>query len=209
MRKKVLFSFREVSHRIDDEAWDVRNFSWDLHLGERAVLYCQRPAQYEVLWRLMQRNLKPKHGVIEELRPVSTSSDQMISSRLNLSETMNRALESKLFEEHVWVEGKRMHVQSMMDQLQIPLSERHIPLQRVKPAILHRFQALLFMAARVQLLLARELPLQVDEITANALQGWHPYFPGTLIFFGKLPPQVGEFRTTLNVQLDGMVEIHF
>ena len=208
MRKKVLFAFREVNHWLDDEEWDLRDFSWKLHYGERVRLHCQRPTQYEVLWRLLQRNLKPKQGVIEEFRTISTSSDEMISSRVNLSGTMNRALESKLFEEHLWVSGKRMHVQTMMDRLQIPISERHIPVRRVAPPILHRFQALLFMAARVQLLLGKQLLPVMDDITTQVFQEWHPHFPGALVLFGDLPHFVDGFDTSLEVFADGRVEIH-
>ncbi len=207
MRKKVLLDFREVNHWLDAEAWDLRDFSWKLHYGERVRLRCQRPTQYDVLWRLLQRNLKPKRGVIEELRSIPTSSDEMIASRVNQSETMNRALESKLFDEHLWINGRRVHVQAMMDRLEIPLAERHIPVRRVTPPVLHRFHALLFMAARVQLLLGRQLLPVMDRLTAQALRDWHPHFPGALVLFGDLPHSVDGFDTSLEVLADGSVEI--
>ena len=207
MRKKVLFAFRDVTHWLDDEERDLRHFSWKLHAGERVHLRCQRPIQYEVLWRLLQRNLKPKQGVIEEIHPVSTSSDQMIASRVNLNETMKRALESKLFDDHLWVGGKRLHVHYMMDLLQIPLSERRLPLRRVTPVARQRFEALLFMAARVQLLLGRQLFTAIDALTLQVFEEWHPYFPGALIVLGDMPPSLKGFDTSIEVHADGKVEI--
>ncbi len=207
MYKKVLLTFRDISHRCDEEAWDVRDFSWKLHYGERIQLHCHRPEQYDVLWRLLERNLKPKQGTIEELHPVTWSSDQSINSRLNMNDTMNHALKSKLFEERPWIAGKRTHVQNLMDRLQIHLSERHQPLHGISPISLQRFQALLFMAARVQLLLGKQVFSSMDEITLPVFQEWNQNFCGALVLFGDASPPGVDLNTRITVQNDGTVII--
>ena len=185
MAQKVLLSFHEVSHRFADEAWDLQQFSWNLHYGECVQLTCERDEQYQALWRLLQKNLKPKYGSIEALRPVSYASDEAIASRLNPQATMNQTLQSKLFADHLWANGKRLHVQSALEALQIPLSERHKPIHRVAPVARQRFLALLFMAAQVKLLLGQKVFQTMDEVTLDFFQKWCPYFWGALVIFGE------------------------
>ncbi|MBF0287534.1 MAG: hypothetical protein HQM14_06920 [SAR324 cluster bacterium] len=205
MYKKILLTFREINHRCEEEQWDLRDFSWKLHYGERIQLHCHRPEQYDVLWRLLERNLKPKQGVIEELRPVTWSSNYTINSRLNMDDTMNDALQSKLFEERLWVAGKRTHVQNLMDRLQINLFERRQPLQTISSVSLQRFQALLFMAARVQLLLGKQLFHSMDETTSAVFQEWNQNFCGTLVISGSSPNSLIDFDTVITINKDGTV----
>lgn len=184
MSQKVLLSFNEVSHRFGEEAWDLHQFSWKLHYGECVQIRCAREEQYMVLWRLLQKNLKPKQGMIEQLRPVTYSSDESIAARVNRQDSMNRALESKLFSEHLWADGKRRHVQNALGMLQIPLAERHKPLQRVASEPYQRFLALLFMTARVKLLLGRKMFAAMDEITLDFFEKWCPYYNGAVVILG-------------------------
>lgn len=199
MPQKVLLSFHEVSHRFGEEAWDLQQFSWNLHHGECAQVKCVRDEQYQVLWRLFQKNLKPKQGRLQEVRPVSYATDEAIAARLNRQENMNQALQSKLFSDHLWANGKRLHVQNALEALEIPLSERHKPIHRVNPVSCQRFLALLFMAARVKLLLGQKMFQVMDEVTLDFFRQWRPYFSGAVVIFGE--GIVGEGI------VDGVVEI--
>lgn len=205
--KKVLISFNKVSHGYEDEEWDLQDFSWKLHLGDRVHITCQKPKQYEVIWRLLYRNLKPKQGVIEELHTIPTSSDKMIKSRLNLQQTMSETLQSKLFNERIWLGGKKQHVLSIMDHLQIDLPSRHTPLYHLDESDFNRFHILLFIVARVQLFIGKDLIESMDETASSVFQEWVNNLPGSLVLFGNGCSHLPIYNISIKIDSEGFVEI--
>lgn len=199
-------SFNGISHRWEDE-WDIRHFSWDLHSGERAWIKCSGPEQYEVLWRILQRNLKPKEGRVEEIHQVFTYTDDLIVNRLDRKANMYQALKSKLFEESVWIGGHRVLSTTLIDRLQIDIASRRLPLEEISEKEFNRFWAILFVTTKAKLLLSRSLFYKLDELSANLIKQWSQDFLGGLIVLGdeKAPFQ---FKTSINIAEDGAVKIN-
>lgn len=207
MVKKVLLSFRAVQHGYEGEGIDLKDFSWKLHLGERVWVQCAHDTQYDVLWRLFQRNLKPNSGRVEDLHQITTSSDQLIASRMDTGQSMLQNLDSRLFDKRVRFEGRPLFLNTLMEHLQIPLSERRKPLVQVKLEIRQRFQLLAMMAARVQLLLFRPSLDELDSIALPIFNTWASDYSGALVMFGETLPPTVNWHTHLTVNADGTVQI--
>ncbi len=204
---KTLLTFRDVSHRYEDEPWDVCHFSWKLAYGARVRVFASTQRQYEVLWRFFHRNLRPQSGVIEEIHPVLTASDEMITSRLNLDTSLYDSLQSRLFDERIWIGGRFRHIHNIMDHLQIPLVERRKPLRKLEPQLFQRCRSVFCMAARVKMLLGWDLFEKMDNVMIAEVQAWSENFSGALVVFGDDVTYPGPFDTTLTIQLDGTVDI--
>lgn len=207
MFKKVLLSFRGVSHQYEGDLWDLQNFSWRLFFGDRVWVQCQRQDQYELLWRLFQQNLKPKHGTIEEWHAIPFSSDEMIVSRLKPGNMLLEALESKLFNKRIWYGGHHIFLATLMEHLQIPLAERRIPYQKLSDVMKYRFHLLALMVARVQLLLVRRTFQQMDSLAWEVFKKWQSDYSGTVVGFGDDIPESDVWNVFLKVQTDGQVRI--
>ena len=206
MQKKVLLSFESISHNDGDE-WDIRHFSWKLHAGERVWIQCARDEQRQALWRIIQRNLKPKEGWVEEIHPVFTYSDELLASRLKWKKNMIQNLESLLFEEHVWIGNRRVFAPALFEYLCIDMPMRRMPLDELPKEIFHRYWGLLLVITKAKLLVVEKLFQELDNLSLQLIQEWQPSFAGALIVFGENSKYTEPFDTRLNVQADGRGEI--
>ncbi|MGK5092561.1 hypothetical protein WDW89_11180 [Deltaproteobacteria bacterium TL4] len=204
--QKVLLTFESISH-ADYERWDIRDFSLALHQGERVWVQCEREEQYETVWRIFQRNLKPKEGRIEEIHPVFTSSDRSIAEHLNWDSTINANFNSRLFDDKTWIGARKIHVQNLLEELAISVELRHCSLRKVSDEIFNRYWALLFMIARTKLLLGRTLFAKLDALSLPLLEQWVPQHPGALVVFGKESLLRQHFHRVLHVNEEGVVQI--
>jgi len=192
MNNKLLISCRNLGYSETsaedfsaETVWDICKLNLDLHAGERISLYFKTEEQKSVLWRLFERKLKPKTGSLLISAHTHIHTDQGLLDGLDKSSSLQKNLQSRLFEERPWFCGKRKTLDTLMYRLGLIGKIQYIPVNDLSDHYLTRFWTLMLAASKTRVfMLDRLLPL-LDEISMSFLLDWMESFPGSIIVFGE------------------------
>ena len=192
MNNKLLVSCRNLGYSAksaedfsSETMWDICKLNLDLHAGERISFYFKTEEQKSVLWRLLERKLKPKTGSLRISASTHIHSDQGLLDGLDKNSSLQKNLQSKLFEERPWFGGKRKTMDTLMYRLGLIGRIQYLPVNDLSDQNLTRFWTLMLVAAKTRVfMLDRLLPL-LDEISMSFLLEWMESFPGGIIVFGE------------------------
>ncbi len=192
MNNKLLISCQNLGYSATsaedfnaETKWDICKLNMDLHAGERISFYFKTEEQKSVLWRLLERKLKPKTGSLRISASTHIHSDQGLLDGLDKNSSLQKNLQSKLFEERPWFGGKRKTMDTLMYRLGLIGRIQYLPINDLSDQHLTRFLTLMLAAAKTRVfMLDRLLPL-LDEISMSFLLEWMESFPGSIIVFGE------------------------
>ena len=192
MNNKLLISCRNLGYSETsaedfsaETMWGICKLSLDLHAGERISFYFKTEEQKSVLWRLFERKLKPKTGSLRISASTHIHTDQGLLDGLDKSSSLQKNLQSRLFDERPWFGGKRKAMDTLMNRLGLIGRIQYLPVNDLSDQHLTRFWTLMLAAAKTRvLMLDRLLPL-LDEISMSFLLEWMESFPGSIIVFGE------------------------
>ena len=192
MNNKLLISCQNLGYSATsaedfsaETMWDICKLNVDLHAGERISFYFKTAEQKSVLWRLFERKLKPKTGSLRISASTHIHTDQGLLDGLDKSSSLQKNLQSRLFEERPWFGGKRKTMDTLMYRLGLIGRIQYLPVNDLSDQHLTRFWTLMLVAAKTRVfMLDRLLPL-LDEISMSFLLEWMESFRGTIIVFGE------------------------
>ena len=192
MNKIPLISCRNLGYSenfyndfSNEKIWDISNLNMDLHAGERIRFYFKTEEQKNVLWRLFERKLKPKTGSFIISPNTHVHTDQGLLDGLDKKLSLQKNLQSKLFEERPWFGGKRKTLCTLMYQLGLNGKIKYIPINDISYQNLIRFWTLMLVASKTKVFLLDGLLPLLDEISMSVFLEWMECFPGGIIFFGE------------------------
>ena len=193
MNKSPLISCRNLGYYetsvndfSDEKMWDICNLNLDLHAGERISFYFKTEEQKKVLWRLFERKLKPKTGSLRISPKIHIHTDQGLLDGLDKKLSLQKNLQSKLFEERPWFGGKRKTLFTLMNKLGLNGRIQNMPVNDISNQNLIKFWTLMLVATKTRVfLLDRLLPL-LDEKSMSFFLEWMDGFPGSIIVLGNI-----------------------
>ena len=174
MNNKLLISCRNLGYSATvaedysaETIWDICKLNLDLHAGEKISFYFKTEEQKSVLWRLFERNLKPKSGSLRISASTHIHTDQSLIDGLDKSSSLQKNLQSRLFEERPWFGGKRKSIDSLLHRLGLIGRIKFLPINDLSDQHLTRFWTLMLAATKTRIfMLDRLLPL-LDEISMS------------------------------------------
>ena len=192
MNNKLLISCRNLGYSATsaedfsaETMRDICKLNLDLHAGEKIRFYFKTEEQKSVLWRLFERKLKPKTGSLLISTSTHIHTDQGLLDGLDMSSSLQKNLQSKLFEERPWFGGKRKTMDTLMYRLGLIGRIKSLPVNDLSDLHLTRFLTLMLVATKTRvIMLDRLLPL-LDEISLSFFLEWMESFPGSIIVFGE------------------------
>jgi hypothetical protein len=193
----------------EPEAVRVGPVDWALHKGDRAVVSCHYPAQWDALSGLLTGLVKPLSGSLEEIGTVTVQTDSNLKNSLDLNRSIGDYLHSPDAPEFVWLEKRRKVLGVLLDRLEISPSMTRRPLKHESQAVRDKFWALRFMVSRAQLLLGSGIFRLPDASIRAALALRWGDFPGALIVEGGAPGASfpGILDTRVEVDEQGRVSV--
>lgn len=206
IKDKVLLSLHDV-RLVNAAAAETDPINLTIRQAERIQVICGDAGWREDLWAVLSGTRKPKHGVIEELNPVTVQSDRNLKDSMNLNRTLGAYLESPDAPLHVWLDQRRREIWVLVNLLGITPSDMRRPLKFESKATIERYLALRFLISGADLLLGDEIyKLDDMHIKAAFRRRWGD-LPGAVII--TAPPEYlpGQVDTTVHIGLDGSVAI--
>ena len=208
MNNKLLISCRNLGYSATsaedfsaETIWDICKLNLDLHAGERIIFYFKTEEQKSVLWRLFERKLKPKTGSLRISASTHIHTDQGLLDGLDKSSSLQKNLQSRLFEERLWFGGKRKTMDILMYRLGLIGRIQYLPVNDLSDQYLTRFLTLMLAAAKTKVfMLDRLLPL-LDETSMSFLLEWMESFPGGIIVFGEHANILNAFKSRQDKQM--------
>jgi len=192
MNNKLLISCRNLGYSATsaedfsaETMWDICKLNLDLHAGERIIFYFKTEEQKSVLWRLFERKLKPKTGSLRISASTHIHTDQGLLDGLDKSSSLQKNLQSRLFEERPWFSGKRKTMDTLMYRLGLIGRIQYLPVNDLSDQHLTRFWTLMLVTAKTRVLMLDRLIPLLDEISMSFLLEWMESFPGGIIVFGE------------------------
>ncbi len=171
------------SSNKDEIQWEIYDLNWDLFAGERIQFHFENEDQKQVLWRLLQQNLKPKTGSILNVQNSHLHTDESLWKGLNLNSSIMENLRSKLFEERPWFSGKRLNLEILLDRLALRGKLLNVPVDALNPEQKHHFWVLMLVAANTNVLLLDKIFQTKSPVTDKFLKDWLYSFTGAVVAF--------------------------
>lgn len=214
MRQAVVKVEYSVESPLEDngtepEAVCVGPVDWALHKGDRAVVSCHDPKQWDALSGLLTGLARPLSGSLEEIGRVTVQTDSNLKNSLELNRSIGDYLHSPDAPEFVWLEKRRRVLGVLLDRLELSPSMTRRPLKHESQAVRDKFWALRFMVSRAQLLLGSGIFRLPDaSIRASLALRWGD-FPGALIVEEGVPGASfpGFLNTRVEVDDQGRVSV--
>ena len=192
MNNKLLISCRNLGYTATsaedfsaETMWDICKLNLDLHAGERISFYFKTEEQKSVLWRLFERKLKPKTGSLRISASTHIHTDQSLLDGLDKNSSLQKNLQSKLFEQRPWFGGKRKTMDTLMYRLGLIGRIQYLPVNDLSNQHLTRLLTLMLAAAKTKVLMLDSLLPLLDEISISFLLEWMESFTGSIIVFGE------------------------
>ena len=131
------------------------------------------------VWRLRYSTLIS--GENEITRNSISSSAEMSTS----GHSLQKNLQSRLFEERPWFGGKRKTMDTLMYRLGLIGRIQYLPVNDLSDQHLNRFWTLMLAATKTRVFMLDHLLPLLDEISMSFLLEWMESFPGSIIVFGE------------------------
>jgi len=208
MNNKLLISCQNLCYSATsaedfsaETMWDICKLNLDLRAGERISFYFKTEEQKIVLWRLLERKLKPKTGSLRISASTNIHTDQSLLDGLNKSSSLQENLQSRLFEERPWFGGKRKTLDTLMYRLGLIGRIQYLPVNELSDQHLNRFWTLMLAAAKTKVFMLDHLLPLLDEISMSFFLEWMESFPGSIIVFGEHANILNAFESRQDKQM--------